>query len=261
MSDYVLFKKWGPWRESLIAGHLFYVEQARMRLLSQFADIEAEADKAAEDWLERSGGWQPHRYRPFPYRVYDAAGEDRIEFYALLSRMRDQTRLGVAAGMFHEWNNQLRDWMVREIQNWNSAGKVASEVRNADFKKIIQLLDSFGLNILSTEYYHRIDALYHLVNVYKHGTGRSLDKLKLMYPDYLIDPSDWTGRAISHVEHLDHTDLRVSEAQIQAFSDAIVAFWRSIPDYVVASSISDPPEWFVNALGSGRAGQAPETKR
>lgn len=65
MSDYVLFQMWGPFRQSLIAGHLFYVEQARRRLLSQFGDIEAEADKAAEDWLRRSSGrFDPDRHDP-----------------------------------------------------------------------------------------------------------------------------------------------------------------------------------------------------
>ena len=43
---YVLFQMWGPFRQSLIDGHLFYVEQARKRLLTQFENIEAEADKA-----------------------------------------------------------------------------------------------------------------------------------------------------------------------------------------------------------------------
>ncbi len=55
MSGYVLFQMWEPFRQSLIKGHLFFVEQARKRLLSQFNDIEADADRAAEEWLEQSG--------------------------------------------------------------------------------------------------------------------------------------------------------------------------------------------------------------
>ena len=57
---YVLFQMWGPFRQSLIDGHLFYVEQARKRLLTQFENIEAEADKASEDWLENNS----HRFDP-----------------------------------------------------------------------------------------------------------------------------------------------------------------------------------------------------
>ena len=39
---YSLFQMWEPYRQSLIAGHQFYVNQARQRLLSQFDDIETE---------------------------------------------------------------------------------------------------------------------------------------------------------------------------------------------------------------------------
>jgi hypothetical protein len=65
MSGYVSFKMWEPFRQSLIKGHLFYVEQAQKRLLSQFADMEADADRAAEEWLEQSGKFfDPDRHDP-----------------------------------------------------------------------------------------------------------------------------------------------------------------------------------------------------
>jgi hypothetical protein len=47
---------WGPYRQSLIKRHQFYVKQARKRVLSQFENMEEEADKAAEEWLEQSSG-------------------------------------------------------------------------------------------------------------------------------------------------------------------------------------------------------------
>src|SRR5437868_2508040 len=105
MSGYVLFQMWEPFRQSLIKGHLFYVEQARKRLLSRFDDIEADADRAAEEWLEQSGQhFDADRHDPCDF--YEAANDVGIEFYGLLSDMREQTRLSVVAGMFHEWDKQ-----------------------------------------------------------------------------------------------------------------------------------------------------------
>src|SRR3954471_14093989 len=99
MSDNLLFHMWGPFRQSLIKGHLFYVEQARKRLLSQFDDMEADADRAAEEGLEQSGQHvDPDRHDPGDF--YEAAHNVGIEFYGLLSDLRDQTRLSVVAGMF-----------------------------------------------------------------------------------------------------------------------------------------------------------------
>lgn len=51
----VLMQMWKPYREFLIQQHRFYVNEASTRLMSQFDNINADADKAAEAWLERRG--------------------------------------------------------------------------------------------------------------------------------------------------------------------------------------------------------------
>ena len=254
MSDYVLFQMWGPFRESLIAGHLFYVEQARKRLLSQFEDIETEADKAAEDWLEKSSSrFDPDRHDLSDF--YEAANDAGIEFYTLLSEMRDQTRLSVVAGMFHEWDKQLRDWLVREIQHWHHGDAAALKIWSADFQQIAELLERLGWAINSAAYFQSLDACRLVVNVYKHGKGKSLDDLKVKYPEYLHDPFSGTGGAFSGVKHRDHTHLKVSDAQFQAFSDAIISFWQGVPENIFESEVKDVPDWFGKAILKDRGGQ------
>ena len=79
MRDHVLFQMWEPFRQSLIKGHLFYFDQAQKRLISQFEDIEAESEKASEEWLERSSDYfDPDRHDPGDF--YEAANEAGIEF-------------------------------------------------------------------------------------------------------------------------------------------------------------------------------------
>ena len=135
---YVLFQMWGLFRQSLIDGHLFYVEQARKRLLLQFDDIGADADRAAEEWLkQRSHHFDPDRHDPGNF--YEAAYEAGIEFYGLLSGMREQTRLSVVAGMFHEWDKQLRDWLAWEIQHWHHGKNVTLKVWSVDFGLVRKL--------------------------------------------------------------------------------------------------------------------------
>src|SRR3546814_12037992 len=56
MSDYALFQMSGQFRQSLIAGHLFYVKEAQRRLLSRFEDIDIEADDVGNQALERNAG-------------------------------------------------------------------------------------------------------------------------------------------------------------------------------------------------------------
>lgn len=75
-----------PVRHSLLAGHRFYVQQAKERLLSTFGNISAEADAAADAYWESSG-------RNFDPDIHDEAeqAEDAqnhgIMFYELLSEM------------------------------------------------------------------------------------------------------------------------------------------------------------------------------
>ncbi|WP_217574791.1 hypothetical protein [Mesorhizobium sp. GbtcB19] len=253
MNNYVYFQMWSFHRQSLIRGHQFYVEQARKRVLSQFDNIEAEAEKAADDWLEQnSNRFDPDRHDPSDF--YEAAQDASIEFYELLSDMWDQTWLSVVAGMFHQWDKQLREWLIAEIRHWHRGDAVIAKVWSVDFGKIADLLESFGWKVRDADYFKALDACRLVVNVYKHGDGNSLKDLKAAYPEYLEDPlleADLPGSR----ELLDHSNLRVSDEQFQAFSNAIVAFWRGVPENVAGSQIAQVPDWFEKAIVSDRAGK------
>lgn len=260
MSGHASFQMWEPFRQSLIKGHSFYVEQARMRLLSQFEDIEADADRAAEEWLEESGQhFDPDRHDPADF--YEAANDVGIEFYGLLSDMREQTRLSVVAGMFHEWDKQLRSWLAGEIRHWPRGRSATPKVWSADFGQIADLLESFGWHLRSADYFHTLDACRLVVNVYKHGEGKSLGELKLKFPEYLSDPFNGVGGNFSDTKYRDHTHLKVSDIQFQAFSDAILAFWRDVPENVFDCQITDLPDWFRKAVIKDRAGPQKATKK
>lgn len=252
MSEHVLFRMWEPFRQSLIKGHSFYVEQARKRLLSQFDDIGADADRAAEEWLEQSGQhFDPDRHDPGDFD--EAANDVGIEFYGLLSDMREQTHLSVVAGMFHEWDKQLRDWLVREIQHWHRGDNATLKVWSADFGQIADLLESFGWNIRSADYFCTLDACRVVVNVYKHGEGKSLGDLRKRFPEYLDDPFKGSGGALSDTKYRNYTHLKITDDQFQAFSDAILAFWRGVPENVIDSQVTDVPDWFNKAIMKDRA--------
>ncbi|MGF1548070.1 MAG: hypothetical protein ACFCUG_12170 [Thiotrichales bacterium] len=252
MSGYALFQMWEPFRQSLIKGHSFYVEQARKRLLSPFDEIEIEADHAAEEWLKQRGQYfDPDRHDPGDF--YEMAHEVGIEFYGLLSDMREQTHLSVVAGMFHEWDKQLRDWLVCEIQKWHRGDNATSKVWSADFGQIADVLESFGWKLRNADYFGLLDACRLVVNVYKHGEGKSLDDLRASFPEYLNDPYKDFGGTLSDTRYLNYTYLKVSDDQFQAFSDAILAFWHDVPGNVVESQVTNVPDWFGKAIQKDRA--------
>lgn len=248
MGNYALFQMWEPFRQSLIAGHLFYVEQARKRLLSQFSDVKSEADKAADTWLaENSHKFDPDRHDEGTF--YEAAADAGIEFYQLLTEMHDRTRLSVIAGMYHEWDKQLHQWMVDQMRGWCSGGKFEKSIWNTTLTDLADLVEPLGWTIRSKPFFNQLKACRLVVNVYKHGNGSSLTQLKRKYPEYLHDPiADWVGESFFDI--LSHEHLSVSDEQFQVFSNAIVSFWRDVPQNIYDHENADKPKWLIDALGS-----------
>jgi hypothetical protein len=246
MGSYSLFQMSDARRQVLINEHLFYIEQARKRLLSQFDDIEGEVDSAADSWLEAN----THRFNPDfhdPGDFYESARDEGIEFYRLLCEMQDRTRLSVVAGMYHEWDKHLRRWLTDEIRHWHYGEAVPRKVWTVDFGKLSDFMECLGWNIRAQEYFIKLDACRLVVNVYKHGKGNSFDELKESYPEYLPDPLSKFRQTFSGSVYLDYTHLEVSDNQLQDFSDAIVAFWKGVPKDIFNRADLKVPNWFARA--------------
>lgn len=232
---------WRPYRQSLIEKHRFYVDQARSRLLSQFGNIESEADKAGADWLELAG----HHFDPERDCLedfYEAAEDKSISFYQLLEEMRDNTRLSVVAGFYHELDKQLRDWMEREINKLHVGDDVRKKIWLQNFESLVDFFALFDWKIRSKPYYATLNACRLVVNVYKHGEGSSFQDLKSQYSEYI------RSDVSSNMDFKDYTDLEVSELQIDEFSASIVAFWNDVPERIFYNGLEELPEWFQKAL-------------
>lgn len=251
MKKYTLFEMWGPFRQSIIHSHTFYVEQAKNRLLSQFKNINEDADKATEDWLaSRSYNFDPERHDPAD--VYERANDVGIEFYQLLVDMHERTRLSVVAGIYHEWDKQFRKWTHDEVQRWYRGENVLRKIWTVDSGRLAELFASLGWDIRNREYFPKLNACRLVVNVFKHGDGTSLIELKRHNPEFLYNPFQSFDGYLSDVSHLDHTALKVSDVQIQEFSDAIIGFWADVPEQIVNSSNATLPKWFEQAVEQDR---------
>lgn len=237
-------------KEQVLARHQFFLDQARARLLSQFENMEVDADRASDEWLSLNS----HRFDPDRHDVgdfYDRASDIGIEFYQSLCDMREQTRLSVVAGMFHLWDKELRGWMANEIRHWGKLKHFTDEVWASSFDGLITLLDACGWNVRALPGFNDLDACRWVVNVYKHGDGMALEKLRKTSPHFLLQSYpqgiDWTP----DITYRNHNDLTVTEADITTFSDAIMEFWKAMPLIIDASSTkitAEMPQRFSEAL-------------
>ncbi len=241
MSERVFFQIDEPYREYLIRGQKFYVEQGKSRLLSQFENISEAADKHADEWLKEAGEWFNPDYDD-PGQFYERAEAEAIDFYGMLVDLRETTLLSITAGMYHQWEKLLRDFLTTEINKWHVGEEFPRRVWGANFDQIIELLKSMGWDIAATKFYESLDRCRLVVNVFKHGNGGSFKTLCDKHPEFFGDlPSEdpmWI--------HFD--ELKVNEDHLDEFSDAIIAFWNEFPDELTNIDFNEAPEWVKKAI-------------
>jgi hypothetical protein len=227
MSEYTVFQMWGPFRQSLIDNHLFYIEQSTTRLLGQYENMEAEAKDAAEAWLSSmSNNFNPDTQDPSDF--YESANDAGIEFYQLLNDMKKNTYLSVVAGMYHEWERQFRDWTVSEISHWHRGDNVRSRSWSIHTGELFKFYKRFGWDITAQPYYSKIDACRLVVNTYKHGPGSSMDDLKLKYPEYFTEAKEIFSGLSSKINFLNYDNLAVIIDQIKGFQFQLSIFGSQV---------------------------------
>lgn len=250
MADRILFQMYSGYRAQLIEKHEFYVRQAKARLLDQFTNdaISEEADRAAEESLERRGQYfDPDRHDSGD--LEEAAYDDGVWRYQLMAELRDSVRLSIVSGFFQEWEKNLRQWLVDEIQHWHCGEVTREAIWKKNISDLFGLLESFGWPLENSVYFQDLDACRLVVNVYKHGDGPSLNELASSYPQFLEHPlAAMRGQVGEMWFSPNYKNLKVSDSNLAAFSSAIVMFWKDVPENVFDSQIMEPPSWLCKAL-------------
>lgn len=251
MSHYVLFQMSGSFREHLIASHEFYVSEARVRLLDPFSEeaMKADADRYADEWLAKMAErFDPDRDDPGSH--YEASWDEGVAFYLRLEDLRKTTRLSIIAGLYHEWEKQLRDWLAREIMRVAPGGHLRSAIWRQPIEDIFDFLESWGWPVRERPYYLDLRVCHLVINVYKHGSGTSLSQLRDLAPALTGQTETMPAFLFSA---LDHTRLSVGDDDLIRFSNALVAFWRDVPENTLQSQISNEPAWIGKALEKDQA--------
>lgn len=250
-SSYTAFHFWSGHRRHLIGEHSFFVSQARERLFAQFDDEEMKkaADVHADaTWEEMGQHFDPDRHDPgdFAEHAYEAG----TDLYWSLCDMREQVLFAMMVSIFHRWEKELRDWLVREMKHWIPDETAFSRVWSSSFVEVLNLLKDLGLDVREKPYYKPLDACRLLVNVHKHGDGKSLDDLKKRYPELIVSEDEIGQDRKLALLWKDHTSLQISVEQFEIVSDAIVQFWNDVPATITFGEIKKLPKWLLDAAPS-----------
>lgn len=242
------FYFWEGLRKLRLEEHRFYVEQARIRLLSSFKNLDADADKYAKNYLERRGQYfNPEIHDPDA--ILEASYDAGIEHYIALSDLRKQTYLSVLAGMFHQFDKALRNWLSKEMDFLSDAGEHTKlAIWKIDFPKLLEAMENLGFEIQDKGFYKSLNTCHLIVNVFKHGFGPSFENLKAQRPNlffrHLYEKLPENMRDFL----LSYEMLEINEAEIEEFSNAIIEFWNFLPEHVYFDQIDEIPAWLKKAL-------------
>lgn len=226
----------------------FFFDQASNRLLTQFADeiLSADAEAHSNAVYEKMG----QRFDP-DYHDPGADAEDAyhegVELYRLLARMKDDVRLSMISTMYHNWEKELRDWLVREVHYW-AGESVGAAIWEQTLDEIWNLLKVTGfLDVRAQSFFQALDAQRLVVNVFKHGDGKSLRDLDKKYPRFTASANSGFYSQNLRMRILRHEHMVVTDADFKDFCNALVSFWESLPSNMMVSDIKTLPKWFRDA--------------
>jgi len=204
--------------------HDFYVEQVKKRLFSQFLDIEKEADTHANETYNSMGRYATEYDDPADYA--EAAHEAGVEHYLMLSDLHNQVLLGALAGMYHQWEKDLRQFLARELRH-TCPPETETAVWKENIGEVFDLLKRFGWDCRNAIFFPALDASRLIVNVYKHGNGNGLEHLSKKYPEFLFG---YDAELDTLPYRLDHELLTITEDQFAELADGVRRFWEAFPE-------------------------------
>ncbi|MCQ1779408.1 hypothetical protein NOJ05_19555 [Neorhizobium galegae] len=222
----------------------FFVSEAEKRLLNQFPDIEGEAEAFAEQEFERLGTiLDPERFD-----LADAAemAHDRsLERYQLLSDMQRDIILTLATALYHDWEKELREWLVRELAHNFDMTKLEPRLWAINITELLDFLKALGWDPRLLSDFRHVEDCRLVVNVFKHGLGRSFEELKANAPQFL--KSDFLSEA-QFLKYADHRSISISLEDLRDFQRGLKQFWLELPENIFWSDNIVAPTWFEKAL-------------
>jgi hypothetical protein len=160
----------------------------------------------------------------------DAATDAMHEFYSSLSELKKQMHLGTLAGLYHQWEKNLRDFLEHELNHYLLKEQADKHAWYGDIAKVFDLLNEFGWDCRSAFFWEKLNACRLAVNAYKHRKGASLGELGRNHQEHLKHPFPEKLRSTRPSSVINYEWLEVSEAQFDEIACALRAFWEHFPD-------------------------------
>lgn len=204
------------------------------KILPAFENIDDDAKEAGAEALNRlSRGAGPDD--DFA-SIGELAFDSEITQYELLSAAQQAMLNLIAVAMYHQFEQQQITLVRRELI-FDGTEDDESRMNTRTF---VQILAGEGIDVRTFPEWPELTELRLVANVAKHAEGDSAAKLEELRPDLFVAPSirdmppfgPWKVRRRVY-KPLSGEDLYVTPADLDAYFDAIIAFWRRLSSAVL----------------------------
>ena len=223
-------------REQKIECVNFFAQQVKSRVWDSFDDFDQQVQVHDEMYYRKFRSATGSEYFD-EADIAEFAFDESIKFSELLYELRRDLTLASVAALYHQWEKDLKQFLSRELRYY---AENSDQVWKATPNDILGWLEKQGWSAQSYHWFPMLDACRLIVNVYKHGKGGSLDKLKNEHPQYLNHSNQTEDGHSDHKEldvtHLDFEDIYLTVEHFDQFVEAVKQFWSTFPEQLYLES-------------------------
>lgn len=235
MADTVKLNIWLPEykRKEFILVHKNILEKYEQITQLVFYSIEETTEKYGNELVEKYEKMYDYETMD-PSDIFEKISYEKYEYYQMEKLIEYNVSLGILSTAYQILEQQLRKFIYEELN------QSFSPVRTDDFVKvginmweIKELYKVAGYDLETCSYWDDISILADIVNTFKHGKGRSSERLYKNNPNLFLK-SYFSKEKIIDQELTSNSAIVLDLDQIdfKYYLYTIINFWNQFPEHI-----------------------------
>ena len=202
------------------------VDTLENRVLTNFENVESEADKATDEAWNESMSQPASEYEyQDPGDLAESAQEVGISLYQLLAGVRQGIINLFAVALYHCFEQQIVLFREQELRFTVEQDKLG------ELNTLKCQLEYLSIDITDFNAWEKITEIRLVANVTKHAEGHSADKLRLVRPSLFQEPLiGFDSFSLPVSQPLIGEGLYVSVQDINNYRDHLIGFWDELSE-------------------------------
>lgn len=225
-------------REEFISIHKKIREKYNAITQTTFSEIEKSTEKYGDELLEKYGSMYDYETVD-PGDIFENIAYEKYEYYQMEKLMEYNVKLSILSVAYQIFEQQLRKFIYQELNHSMNPVKTEGFSKvGTNMDEIKTLYNIAGYNLESYECWNHINILSDIVNTFKHGKGRSSERLYKNKPNLFLK-SYFSKENLMDQELTSNAAivLDINEIDIEHHISVLIDFWNQFPEHTVGTHV------------------------